>query len=218
MTTNSIPGLRALVVANGEAVSLALLQELAADAGIVVAADGGLVHVRRAGLRIDAVTGDLDSLSDAELDHLPSSVLFPNTDPDMTDLQKAVELSIERGATDVDITCAAGGRTDHALANLSMLTLFRDRARVRIIDDQFEISLVIGSATAEGPAGTVVSLVALGLCTGVSTNGLRWDLADADLPFSPYGIHNEIRESPASVSVATGDLLLFKGRWVEKHR
>ena len=218
MTTNSIPGLRALVVANGEAVSLALLRELAAGAGIVVAADGGLVHVRRAGLRIDAVTGDLDSLSDAELDQLPSSVLVPNTDPDMTDLQKAVELAVEQGATDVDITCAAGGRADHALANLSMLTLFRDRARVRIIDDQFEISLVIGSVTAEGPAGTVVSLVALGMCTGVTTAGLRWDLTGADLPFSPYGIHNEIRDSPATVSVGTGNLLLFKGRWVEKHR
>jgi thiamine pyrophosphokinase len=77
---------------------------------------------------------------------------------------------------------------------------------------------VTDTASIEGPVGTIVSLVSLGGCRGVTTTGLRWDLANADMTFSPYGIHNEIRESPASVSVQSGDILLFKGRWVEKHR
>jgi thiamine pyrophosphokinase len=67
------------------------------------------------------------------------------------------------------------------------------------------------------PTGTVVSLVAIGRCTWVTTTGLRWNLARHDLVFSPYGVHNEVAQSPASVSVESGDLLLFRGRWIEKH-
>lgn len=209
---------RALVVANGDAISTPLLQSLSREAGFIVAADGGLHHLRRAGLTADYVTGDLDSLTAGDRESLHPGALRPNADPDATDLQKAVELAIATGASDIVITCTGGGRADHALANLSMLTIFRRRARLRIVDDRFEISLVEGSATLEGPPGTVVSLVALGTCTGITTRGLRWDLTGAILPFSPHGIHNEIRESPASVAVRAGDLLLFNGRWVEKHR
>jgi thiamine pyrophosphokinase len=69
----------------------------------------------------------------------------------------------------------------------------------------------------EAEPGTVVSLVAIGPCEGVTTSGMRWDLHDYALGFSPYGIHNEVAISPATVSVRNGDLLLFRGRWVEKH-
>jgi thiamine pyrophosphokinase len=77
---------------------------------------------------------------------------------------------------------------------------------------------VEGSEAIEAPAGTVVSLVALGECTGVTTSGMRWDLDDYTLRFSPYGIHNEVAVSPATVRVRSGDLLLFLGRFVERHR
>ena len=67
------------------------------------------------------------------------------------------------------------------------------------------------------PLKGIVSLVALGRCEGVTTRGLRWDLEDYPLVFSPYGVHNELVRSPATVSVREGDLLLFKGRFVEHH-
>jgi thiamine pyrophosphokinase len=209
--------MHALVIANGMPVSLELLRSLASDSDIVVAADGGHHHAIEADIAVDAVVGDLDSIGPARA-QLAVGVLHEDANPNATDLQKAVEYALASGATIVRIACAGGGRADHALANLSILTMFRGRGAVTIVDDQFEVSLVDGRSVIEAPAGTVVSLVAIGLCTGVSTTGMRWDLADHTLPFSPYGVHNEVRESPASVAVATGDLLLFRGRWVEKHR
>ena len=77
--------------------------------------------------------------------------------------------------------------------------------------------LVDGETAIERPAGTVVSLVAIGRCEGVTTTGLRWPLDNATLEFSPRGIHNEVAATVASVRAASGDLLLFEGRWVEKH-
>ncbi|MCZ7579006.1 MAG: hypothetical protein M5U18_18940 [Dehalococcoidia bacterium] len=46
---------------------------------------------------------------------------------------------------------------------------------------------------------------------------MRWDLHDFTLTFSPRGVHNEVADTPATISVRTGDLLLFRGRWVERH-
>lgn len=209
--------MRALVVANGQPPSPALLRRLAGEADLVVAADGGAAAALDAGITPDAVVGDLDSITEHPELSLPPETFHRVPDPATTDLQKSVAFAIERGARAVDIVAAGGGRADHALANLSVLVTFRGQADLRIHDDQFEISLVNGSATIDAEPGTLISLVAIGLCYGVTTRGMRWDLSDFTLPFGPRGIHNEVAASPATVSVRRGDLLLFRGRWIERH-
>lgn len=210
--------MKALVVAHGEAPGAALLHRLAREASLIIAADGGADRALVAGIVPALVTGDLDSVSDEARSRLPPAAFILDADPERTDLQKAIALATARGATAIDVVCAGGGRADHALANLSVLVLGRGGPRLRLLDDLFEVTLVEGEATVEGPGGTVVSLVAIGRCRGVTTRGLRWDLTEAELTFSPRGVHNEIVQSPASVRVASGDLLLFRGHWVEHHR
>lgn len=209
--------MRALVIANGEPPSRELLQTLAAGARLVVAADGGAAHALAAGLSVDAVVGDLDSVSPETRQALPADRFHEVANPDTNDLQKAISYCIAQGADSVDVVAAGGGRADHALANLSVLRLFREQAAVRVIDDYFEVSLIERVVTLDGPIGTVVSLIALGQSAGVTTTGLRWNLTNSPLAFSPQGIHNELAEPPAHISVAQGDVLLFRGRWVEKH-
>jgi len=208
---------RALVIANGEPCSAALAAQLRAGAALVVAADGGADKALALGLEPDAIVGDLDSASSAARETLPEERFHHAPRLDMTDLQKSIAFAIERGAREVDVICAGGGRADHALANLSVLVTFRGQARVAIHDDSFAIRLVDGTETITAEPGTVVSLVAIGECTGIATHGLRWDLCDFTLRFSPLGVHNEVATSPATVSVESGDLLLFHGRWVEQH-
>ena len=209
--------MRALVVANGEPPSGDLFHRLAETADLIVAADGGAIIALDAGITPDAVVGDLDSLPARLALSLPPERLHRVSELDTTDLQKAITFAIARGATQVDIAAAGGGRADHALANLSVLVTFRGRTGIRIHDDLFEISLVDGMATIDAPPGTLISLVAIGPCEGVTTSGMRWDLHDFTLTFSPRGVHNEVADTPATVSVRTGDLLLFRGRWVERH-
>ncbi|HKS91874.1 MAG TPA: thiamine diphosphokinase [Tepidiformaceae bacterium] len=207
----------ALVFANGEPPSAAFLVTLRSEPYFVVAADGGARHAIDAGFTIDAVVGDLDSVTDDIRRQLPAGAFHEVSRLDTTDLEKAIRFCIDAGHHEIDVVCAGGGRADHALANLSVLTGFRGN-RVRIRDEAFTISLVDGAETIEGPPGTVISLMAIGECTGITTRGLRWDLADFTLSFSPRGVHNEIARSPATVSVDSGDLLLFHGQWVERHR
>jgi thiamine pyrophosphokinase len=207
----------ALVFANGEPPSPAFLASIRTGQRFVVAADGGARHALDAGFAIDAVVGDLDSVDDGVLAALPPHAFHQVARADTTDLEKAIRFCIEAGHEEIDVVCAGGGRADHALANLSVLTSFRT-SHIRILDERFTISRVDGLASVEAPPATVISLVAIGLCTGVTTTGMRWDLTDFDLPFGPRGIHNEIASSPATVRVASGDLLLFRGHWVERHR
>lgn len=209
--------MRTLVFANGEAPSAELVAAVHRPGDMVLAADGGARHALACGLVPDAVIGDLDSIDDAIIAAIPGDRFHRVPRLDITDLQKTVNFALAEGCTEIEILGAGGGRSDHALANLSVLVLHRGEADMRVHDEQFEVSLVDGSLTIEGAAGTVVSLIAMGECTGVTTEGLRWPLTDFTLPFGPRGVHNEIERSPATVQVATGDLLLFKGRWVEKH-
>ena len=206
-----------LVIANGEPPSLGLMQDFGARARLIVAADGGADRALAVGIQPHVVIGDLDSVSAAARRQLIGSQFLHDTDPDTTDLEKALGYCIGRGATDITVLCAGGGRADHALGNLSLLVKLGRTAVIRFVDDQFAISLVNKRAEVDGPLGTVVSLVAIGVCEGVTTHGLRWELTDYCMAFSPYGIHNEIAESPATIEVASGDLLLFAGRWVERH-
>ena len=209
---------RALIVANGELPSVELVRALADGAAIVVGADGGGDKALAAGVEPAVVVGDLDSLSPAVRARLGPARCLQIEDPNTTDLEKAVQHCLGLGFTRIDIVAAGGGRADHALGNLSVLVGYAGQAEIHLHDDQFDISRVNGRSTVDAEPGTVVSLMAIGECTGLTTVGLRWDLANVRLRFSPYGIHNEVRARPASVSVASGDLLLFLGRWVEKHR
>lgn len=208
--------MRALVLANGDPPSAALFAELRAGADLLVAADGGARAAIALGAVPDAVVGDLDSLGGAR-DAIPAERLHPDADPEATDLEKAVAWCLDAGCEAIDVAGAGGGRADHAFANPGVLTRFGRRARVRLVDERFAVELVDGEALVEGPPGTVVSLVAAGRCEGVSTDGLRWELRDATLAFGAFGVHNEVARSPARVSVRSGDLLLFRGRWVERH-
>jgi thiamine pyrophosphokinase len=209
--------MRALVVAHGEPPSAGLLQELAAGAGMVVAADGGALIALDAGLMPDWVVGDLDTMDQFPAAPIPRARFVRDADPMTTDLEKAVRFALDRGAKAVDVAAAGGGRGDHALANLSVLVVF-EAHEVVLHDDLFATWLVRGVTEVRGEPGTVVSLIAPGGCRGVTTRGLRWELEDEDLPFSPRGVHNELVGERAEVRVREGALFLFRGRWVERHR
>lgn len=208
---------RAVVFANGDLPSAGLVRSIAAGADILVAADGGVNKALSVGIEVAAVVGDLDSVTPESRARIPADRFHQDRDINSTDLQKALAFCLARGYTRIDVLAAGGGRADHAFANLSVVTLLRGIADVRLQDDLFEVRLVDGAVAFEGAPGRVVSLVAIGQCEGVTTTGLRWNLDRYPLAFSPYGVHNETLGGPATVAVESGDLLLFLGRWTENH-
>ena len=201
---------RAIIFANGPLPDLAGARRALAPTDRLIAADGGLRHLRALGLTPHLLVGDLDSVTSAEAQAAMAAGAQVEQHParkDETDLELALHRAVAEGAQDVLIFGALGGRWDQTLANLLLLAHPAYRAvRLRLLDGPQQIYLVRGTTTIEGQPGDTVSLVPLsGDAHGVTTHGLDYPLDRGTLPFGgTLGISNVLIGSEATVTVADG--------------
>lgn len=183
--------------------------------GRVVCADAGVTLALRLGLSIDDVVGDLDSVPPTDLaraEDLGARVDRHPVDKDATDLALALATAVDGSAPDglVVVLGGAGGRLDHALANVHALA---DPAhagvRVRGRLGPADVHVVRGTVLLDLPVGTTVTLLPSGgPATGVTTAGLRYPLADATLPaWSTRGVSNVVAGEQVEITVADGCVL-----------
>ena len=191
-----------------------------ADANRVVAVDGGTAWLATVGRRPDLVVGDLDSADPAliaalEADGVP--IERHAIAKDASDTELALAGVLAAGADDVVILGAlAGPRLDHQLANLMLLAdpqlaAVRDLRIVR--GGTMVRALHAGSRVALGGApGDLVTLLPIGGdAVGVRTGGLRYPLNGETLSIGrSRGLSNVVEESPASVSLEGGTLLVVE--------
>ncbi|MBK5289305.1 MAG: thiamine diphosphokinase [Acidimicrobiia bacterium] len=207
--------MHAIVAAGGDPPDEIWLDTLPRD-GLVVAADSGLAHVYALGLAPDIVVGDFDSVDPAQLDRATrdgARIERHPTDKQATDLELALDVALDAGATELTVIGLGGGRTDHHLAGLAALA---DPAwapmRIIALVGTDRIHVVHHDVTVTGRVASIVTLLAVGgPARGVTTTGLRWALQDAELSAtSTLGVSNEIVTSPATVSVRGGTLFLIQ--------
>lgn len=206
--------MRAFVVASSpNAVEPDGLRPAAND--LVIAADGGANWCAAWGWQPDLVIGDMDSVDEATAGRLRrEGVPFVEhpVEKDETDLELALSVAVERGADEIVVAGALGGRIDHTLGNLALLALpLLASLPVRMVDGGQSIYLVRDRLVVTGAAGDTLSLVPFGGdARGVSVTGVHWPLAGADLPLGPsLGISNRLTGSQAEVTVRTGALLVI---------
>ena len=181
-------------------------------------ADGGARAALSLGLRPDVVVGDLDSLDDAQQAQLAALgcrlAVYPVA-KDWTDLELALKLALEEGATEVVILGALGGRLDQELANIMLLLLPElDNVSVRIVDERQEMFVARSEATLAGQPGDIVSLIPWGGdVMGIITEGLMYPLRDEPLLAGPArGISNMMIGQVARVTLRSGALLVIHAR------
>ncbi len=103
--------------------------------GLVICADGGIVHANKLGIVCDIWLGDGDSLSGTNIS-AKEVINFP-IKKDNTDTDLAIELALERGYTDITIIGGIGGRLDHEFSNFCLLKKIADSGAIgRLIDDK----------------------------------------------------------------------------------
>ena len=193
------------------------VRELADRADLIVAADGAWARAVAAGIPVDLVIGDLDSLTRKERTTLLASdteVEIHEPDKDLTDLDLALDHVLSLSPEKVVVFGAFGGRIDHTLANVLLLE--------RAVERGVEVELVAGRETAWlirggftlpiGRAGDRVSLIPLSEEAVVRTDGLRYRLNDEPLVrASAHGISNVIEEIPVRIAVRSGTVLAVHG-------
>jgi thiamine pyrophosphokinase len=214
-----------LVVSAGD-VEGSQLGELATapERPFIVAADGGAAHVLDAGLVPDVVVGDFDSLAPAvraRLESMGVELRVYAPDKDESDTELCLLTALELGAARVTI-CGGLGlvRPEHTVANLLLLADPRlDETDVAIVGRGSRLwrqgtADGPGESTVEGAPGDFLSLFPLeSAVEGVTTQGLRFPLADETLPAGPArGLSNELTADRAQVTSRRGRLLLIHTR------
>ena len=112
----------------------------------------------------DLVDGDFDSISHDGREYLNSltdtEVVQLVPEKDDTDTQSAMNLAIKKGAKNILILGATGGRLDHFMGNLGLLTLGKESSvNVALADAQNYICLIESGTVLEKAEqfGTYVS-------------------------------------------------------------
>lgn len=199
-----------IVLAGGE---MAPLERPLPAADLVIAADSGLDHAMGAGIAVDLVIGDLDSVSaDALAAARAAGVAVEQHPPDKdaTDLELALAAAVRHGAAHIVVLGGGGGRIDHLLANAMLLAspAWAD-IDVEWHVDSAHILAIRTEATLTGKAGDLLTLLAIGEpADGVTTEGLAYELSDdVLLASSTRGVSNTFTGSHARITVRTGILL-----------
>lgn len=205
--------MKAVVVAHGSTTDEDARELAGAD--LVVAADAGALAVERWGRVPDAIVGDLDSLGEdlaASFARRGAQVRRSPVDKDETDLELAVAYARERGAGEIVVLGAFGGRRlDYDVANALLLVGWG--AGVRAVRGGTTLrALRAGEDLAiEGGPGDRVTLVAAAERTVVETEGLRWPLRDEALALGTgRGVSNELSASRARVRCGSGALVVIE--------
>lgn len=204
---------RALIFVNGELLDSGAARAIVKPEDVIIAADGGARHALALGIIPNAIIGDFDSLSEAEVrvfsDMGVHTLRFP-TSKDETDLELALAHAVRAGHRPIIIIGANGGRLDQALGNITLLSdpEFID-SDVRIDDGVTEAFFITAKASIHGKAGDTVSLLPWGNpVEGVSTDGLVYPLVkETLLPYRTRSISNQMLAETAKVSLKRGLLL-----------
>ena len=180
--------MKGILLLNGEP----YLEKIDAE-NAFVACCGGAYEWANGRVRIDENVGDFDSLP--YIPTPPPTEIYPS-EKDFTDGEIALRKLIARGATEVEIYGAGGGREDHFLGNLQLLYYaHKQGVKARIItknsfifaaSGRIELNEIKGKTFSVLPFGEKVHIMygrgfkydypeslSLGECRGISNIGIE---------------------------------------------
>lgn len=218
-----------IVGGSPEQTSGAYLKHLVDSADFCIAADGGIGVLRRAGLTCDLWCGDGDSADASDLawiqEHKVRCIVLPSH-KDCSDLSLACNSALyasrkARRRLRVVVTSSNGGRLDHTLAQLGVLSM-SGAAEVMICEDSL-CAVLLGEDRISRfshvdqsfflrpiKTGDTLSLISLTESSVVSTEGLTWNLSNESLPaLSDRGLSNVVADSQYEVVCEQGQVLVL---------
>jgi thiamine pyrophosphokinase len=208
----------ALILLAGSLCDEASAPAVASGAKLILCADSGVEHARKLGLLVDAIVGDLDSISPETLRFFeqqknPACEIIQVPDQGHNDFEKVLTYLSERWSGAVRILGITGGRTDHTLSNFSVMLRYSDTfSNLEAFDGKFIHCFLTSKRnrrSIECPIGTTISLMPFGEAIGVTTKNLQYPLLHETLRLGEReGLSNISTASPVSISIESGALLI----------
>lgn len=204
----------ALIIANGEACSMHLLNQLLEWSPVVMVLDGALPRVLDLGIKIDIVLGDFDREHKPEkyLAHQHPVEIIHTPNQNQTDLEKGIDLLLSRNHKAINIVWATGKRADHTLNNLSTLAKYKDLVNLVMYDDYSKIFCLPKQFDKWYTATTPISLLPVGRVEGVVTSGLKYDLNNdfLEMGICTSSSNEALLDGTVKIAYQSGTLLLME--------
>ncbi len=181
----------------------------------VIAADGGIRHAAALEVRPELWVGDFDSSPPDLVD--PDGVAkvprerFPR-DKDRTDGELAIQAARARGASDLLLVGALGGRSDHAFSHLVIaLREAETGLQIELFDGMERVLPLLpgGPVAVEAEPGTQFSLLKFSDLEGLTIEGARFPLEDVAVPFASILTQSNEATGPLRLSLRSGRALLL---------
>ena len=175
----------------------------------VIYCDGAYKHKDKVGEKqILAVVGDFDSLGAPPLDQ---TVFTLNPEKNFTDGEYALTVAKQKGATEVVVYGAFGGKIEHVLGNIALLKIAKNLALTASIRDKNTITkLIDGKVELAVKENTALSLIPYGeCCSFVKSNGLYYPLDNLTLTNADTrGISNLTKSCLVQIEFSKGSALV----------
>ncbi len=180
-----------------------------------VAVDGGADFFFKLETTPDLIIGDLDSCKEKVVNHfrkLKIPIQKFSSEKDYTDMDLAIDRIISLGCDNITILGATGSRIDHMLGNIYLLLKYKNKAFIRILDNNNLVYLCRKKEIINKGDYKYFSLLALSdEVTKVQVKGSKYELSGKTLYNDVLlGISNEFKEDKVLISYEEGDLLLIQ--------
>ncbi|WP_269227760.1 thiamine diphosphokinase [Flavobacterium eburneipallidum] len=204
----------ALIIANGAACNPELLGQLLEWSPLVIVLDSAMERVLELGIKVDVLLGDFDRGFDPEYykdKQFPLEIVH-TPDQNKTDLEKAFDYLVERKIPAVNVIWATGKRADHTITNITNITRYRNSLKIVVLDDHSKVFLLPQKYEKWYPANTTISLIPIGLVTGIYSENLFYPLDNESLTIGyRTGSSNHVKEDGmVTIEYKEGDLLLME--------
>ncbi|MEX0322826.1 MAG: thiamine diphosphokinase [Puniceicoccaceae bacterium] len=201
-----------LIFLGGEKPSMKLAQHVARDCALIIAADSGYHAAMDNDVVPHILTGDFDSIGVKNIEG--SFEVITAKEQNATDFEKSLR-HLPEDISSIQILGGTGLRSDHFLTNLLIASGLRRDLPVVFHDDTQSLYRVTKHChfKKELAPGTTISLIPFSKCNRVSTEGLHWNLQDADMgPTRQLGQSNRIDNPNVRISVKSGYLYVVVNR------
>ncbi len=184
-----------------------------------IAADSGAEHALEAGMYVDCLMGDLDSIDEHILEEYEDSIghiVRFNPEKDDTDTGLAIEKAISMNPDRVVIVGATGSRVDHVFTSVMSLVNYLDcgvdiyiqdvNNKIYIRDRSFSINKNL-------QYGDYITFVPISDRVVVSLKGMKYDLDREEVKRGSRLMQsNEIKLDQAHITIHEGILGVFESR------
>lgn len=204
----------ALIIANGTSCSNELMGQLLEWSPLVIVLDSAIERVLDLGIKVDVLLGDFDRNFNPELylkQQYPLEIIHtPNQNK--TDLEKAFDYLIEKGHKAVNVIWATGKRADHTITNITTIVAYRNQLKIVLLDDHSKIFLLPNKYEKWYTADTTLSLIPIGIVSGITTKNLYYPLKKEELTigYRTGSSNHVVEDGVVKIEHTSGDLLLME--------